>query len=84
MTKLKAEENAIIGSSGPTNAKRGTVDVHRGGVLSAVSLLFYMINLISMQDHYQFAYFLRKVEPHSVIVKVLSKFQVSNKELDLL
>ncbi|KLO18086.1 hypothetical protein SCHPADRAFT_820406 [Schizopora paradoxa] len=48
--KLKAEANAHLGPGGPSNAKRGTVDVHRG-------------------DHYQFAYFLRKADPHAVVLK---------------
>lgn len=29
--KLIAEDNAQLGSGGPSNAKKGTVDVHRGG-----------------------------------------------------
>ncbi|KAN0131432.1 hypothetical protein V8E53_010809 [Lactarius tabidus] len=49
--KLRAESNAYMGpGSAPSNAKKGTVDVHRG-------------------DTYQFAYFLRETEPHSVLIK---------------
>lgn len=50
LPKLNAEEDAHLGPGGPANAKRGTVDVHRG-------------------DTYQFGYFLRKTDPHAVLVK---------------
>lgn len=49
--KLRAESDAYMGPGpAPANAKKGTVDVHRG-------------------DTYQFAYFLRETEPHSVLIK---------------
>ncbi|KAI9466890.1 hypothetical protein BJY52DRAFT_27577 [Lactarius psammicola] len=49
--KLRAESDAYMGAGpAPANAKKGTVDVHRG-------------------DTYQFAYFLRETEPHSVLIK---------------
>ena len=32
--KLEAERDAHLGPGGPANAKKGTVDVHRGGILS--------------------------------------------------
>ncbi|KAI0304229.1 hypothetical protein BC826DRAFT_1101093 [Russula brevipes] len=49
--KLRAESDAHVGQGpAPANAKRGTVDVHRG-------------------DTYQFAYFLRETESHSVLIK---------------
>ncbi|KAH9977912.1 hypothetical protein BGW80DRAFT_782710 [Lactifluus volemus] len=49
--KLRAESDAHMGPGpAPPNAKKGTVDVHRG-------------------DTYQFAYFLREIESHSVLIK---------------
>ncbi|KAL5527600.1 hypothetical protein ACEPAG_6401 [Sanghuangporus baumii] len=48
--KLEAERYAYYGPGGPANAKKGTVEVHRG-------------------DSYQFAYFLRRTEAHSVVLK---------------
>jgi len=52
LPKLRAESDAHLGPGpAPANAKRGTVDVHRG-------------------DTYQFAYFLRETEPHSVLLKM--------------
>ncbi|KAI9448160.1 hypothetical protein H4582DRAFT_66688 [Lactarius indigo] len=49
--KLRAESDVYMGPGpAPANAKKGTVDVHRG-------------------DTYQFAYFLRETEPHSVLIK---------------
>jgi hypothetical protein len=48
--KLKAEADAHLGPGGPPNAKKGTVDVHRG-------------------EFYQFCFFFRKTEPHSVLIK---------------
>ncbi|KIP01245.1 hypothetical protein PHLGIDRAFT_38356 [Phlebiopsis gigantea 11061_1 CR5-6] len=48
--KLIAEESAQLGPGGSSNAKKGTVDVHRG-------------------ETYQFGYFLRNTEPHSVLIK---------------
>ena len=30
--KLEAERDAHLGPGGPANAKKGTVDVHRGGI----------------------------------------------------
>ncbi|KAL6309654.1 hypothetical protein BKA93DRAFT_821379 [Sparassis latifolia] len=50
LQKLIDEADAQLGPGGPANAKRGSVDVHRG-------------------DTYQFGYFLRKMEPHSVLIK---------------
>ncbi|KAH8118321.1 hypothetical protein DFH11DRAFT_1502225 [Phellopilus nigrolimitatus] len=49
--KLEAEKYAHYGPGGPTNAKKGTVEVHRG-------------------ENYQFAYFLRKADTHTVVLKV--------------
>ncbi|OBZ70301.1 hypothetical protein A0H81_09957 [Grifola frondosa] len=50
LPKLREEADAQLGPGGPANAKRGSLDVHRG-------------------DTYQFGYFLRKTEPHAVLVK---------------
>ncbi|CAL1700827.1 unnamed protein product [Somion occarium] len=48
--KLANEANVHVGPGGPANAKKGTLDVHRG-------------------DTYQFGYFLRKTDPHAVLIK---------------
>ncbi|KAL5508039.1 hypothetical protein ACEPAH_5657 [Sanghuangporus vaninii] len=48
--KLEVERYAHYGPGGPANAKKGTVEVHRG-------------------DSYQFAYFLRRTEAHSIVFK---------------
>ncbi|EKM59196.1 uncharacterized protein PHACADRAFT_191517 [Phanerochaete carnosa HHB-10118-sp] len=48
--KLISEESAHLGLGGSGNAKKGTLDVHRG-------------------QTYQFGYFLRNTEPHSVLIK---------------
>lgn len=69
LPKLNAEEDAHLGPGGPANAKRGTVDVHRGGRLLAHSRQLPHTNEADA-DTYQFGYFLRKTDPHAVLVKV--------------
>ncbi|KAH9006949.1 hypothetical protein EDB86DRAFT_28839 [Lactarius hatsudake] len=66
--KLRAESDAYMGPGpAPANAKKGTVDVHRGGTCHSRGKFFYSR---IHRDTYQFAYFLRETEPHSVLIKV--------------
>lgn len=73
MPKLRAERDAdyIIGTSS-SHGKKGTVDVHRGGEYSNLQPIYYRVNIhySSFSETYQFAYFFRATEPHSVLVKV--------------
>ncbi|KAH9062826.1 hypothetical protein EDB87DRAFT_267634 [Lactarius vividus] len=65
--KLRAESDAYMGPGpAPANAKKGTVDVHRGGTYHSRRKFFYSW---IHRDTYQFAYFLRQTEPHSVLIK---------------
>lgn len=66
--KLRAESDAYMGPGpAPANAKKGTVDVHRGGMCHLRRKYFYSQ---IYRDTYQFAFFLRETEPHSVLIKV--------------
>ena len=71
LAKLTDEADATLGQGGPANAKRSVVDVHRGGnVLDVcVSILRSLIFVLALET-YQFGYFLRKTDPHSVLIKV--------------
>ena len=62
--KLQAEPNV-----GLTNSKKGTVDVHRGGILTTPKLNLWFTRAIP--DHYQFAFFVRKIDTqNNVLIKV--------------
>lgn len=63
LPKLQAE--AESGSS--STAKKATVDTHRGGELPRYKVCQVCIHCA---ENYQFCYFLRKTQPHSVAMKV--------------
>lgn len=69
--KLNAEADAQLGPGGPANAKRGTLDVHRGGSFEFrwTALLNVNAEPFLSTDTYQFGYFLRGTEPHAVLIK---------------
>lgn len=68
--KLIAEENANLGSHSSGSAKKGTLDVHRGGTCPRSSSTFMTCNeFLALSDTYQFGYFLRNTEPHAVLIK---------------
>lgn len=70
LPKLIAEENVNLGPHGAGSAKKGTLDVHRGGKqhLYVLQLTFALLNAVHL-DSYQFGYFLRNTEPHAVLIK---------------
>jgi len=67
LSKLKAEADIVLSGSA---SKKSTVDTHRGG--DPVFLIMTNVTLLTnySSETYQFCYFLRKTDPHSVIVKV--------------
>lgn len=67
--KLQSEADVHLGPGGSTNTKKGSLDVYRGGERSLCVILAVSLHL-SCIEGYQFGYFLRKAEPHSVILKV--------------
>lgn len=68
--KLQAEKDVHFGPGAAPSTKRGTVEVHRGGLYHFIrgSLAVHSCSCIS--ETYQFAYFFRKTEPHTVLFKV--------------
>ncbi|KAG9317419.1 hypothetical protein JVU11DRAFT_1618 [Chiua virens] len=64
--KLQAEKDVHFDSRPAPGSKRGTVEVHRGGPLP-----FYPLysSFSRIAETYQFAYFFRKTEPHTVLFK---------------
>ena len=65
--KLTAEADAHLGPGGPANAKKGTLDVHRGG---GSPRQYTREHTHILPDTYQFGYFLRNTDPHVLVVKV--------------
>jgi len=61
------EADAHLGPGRPPNAKKGSVEVCRGGQLHYEWPRFKQ--LIVHVDTYQFCFFFRKTEPHTVLVK---------------
>lgn len=66
LPKLKAEADIHAGTN-QSSAKKATVDTHRGGEKGAYNCPCRSINF--QLETYQFCYFIRKTEPHSVILK---------------
>lgn len=69
--KLQAEKGVHFGPGATPGNKRGTVEVHRGGPYrtSLASPMFVQL-WGGITETYQFAYFFRKTEPHTVLFKV--------------
>lgn len=65
LEKLRMESDNKKSTGG-----KGTVDTHRGGMLVYGRCIVLVANDYYRLDNYQFCYFLRKTEPHSVIMKV--------------
>lgn len=69
--KLKAEEHASSSAAGSAASKKGGgVDVFRGGKTSTMSRLYPAP--IHLADTYQFGYWIKKGDSHTVMIKVRS------------
>lgn len=79
--KLDLERNTAPATSTHTgNVNIGTVDVHRSSK-QIMHIKLEEPNANAQEEHYQFAYFFRKVGQHQVLIKVSFGFAIDSRRL---